>query len=503
MSLENRDSDMDGGYGSIPRGADAVISTDSDGLTCVEIGASTTSKWEFREIGRNASPLMVTFLLQMSLSFMTVVSVGQLNALDLGGVSLANVTFAATSAVFQGLATCLDTLCPQAYGSKRYQLVGLYLQRCLAISMLVAVPVALLWWFSADVLRFMVDDPRLVIIAARFLRVMVASIPGYVVFECGKKYLQAQNDFTTGQYILFVCAPLNAVLNYVLVFRLKMGYIGAPIATALTFTLMGASIAACIWYLQGKNGERECWNPISNWRPIFSQWGTMVSLAVPGIIMIEAEFLAFESLTVLAAKFGTDALAAQSIVASVQTLTFQVPFSTGVAASNRIAYHIGKKQIQDCKIAARTVLVQIGGILAVSNFAFLVLGRHRVSAFFSKDEGVVKLASEILPIIAVNQFADVFNVLSAGILRAQGRQRLGGILNIVAYYVVGIPAAMILGFHTSLEIKGFWIGLGCGIFVLAIGEVYCVWLSDWSRIIHDSHLLHKSEVSNDFEEATE
>ncbi|SCV03834.1 LAME_0H13608g1_1 [Lachancea meyersii CBS 8951] len=473
-------------YGAISR---HESSSEAEGIPSADV--STCSRTEFREISRTAAPLVVTYLLQASLSFMTVVSVGRLNALDLGGVSLANVTFTATMAIFQGLATCLDTLCPQAYGSRQYQLVGLYFQRCLAISVLFAIPIALLWWFSAHVLPLVVDDSRLVVIAARFLRVMIVSIPGFVVFECGKKYLQAQKDFVTGQYILFVCAPLNALANYLFVFRFGMGYIGAPIATSLTFTLMGVSIIACIWYHTGKNGELECWNSLSNWRPIFTHWRTMISLAVPGIVMIEAEFLAFESLTVLAANFGTDALAAQSVVASIQGLTFQIPFATGVAGSNRIAYYVGEKQTNNCKLATRSTLMHIGGILAVANFLFLVGGRNYLPSFFSKDENVARLASEILPIIGVNQFADIFNVLAAGVLRAQGRQRIGGVLNIIAYYAVGIPLALTLGFCTEMRLKGFWTGLGCGIVVLAISEVYCVWNSDWPRIIHDSHLLHK------------
>ncbi|SCU91698.1 LAFA_0F05270g1_1 [Lachancea sp. 'fantastica'] len=456
----------------------------------------TTTRQEFREISRTAAPLVMTFVLQMSLSFVSVVFVGRLNALALGGVSLANVTFTATMAVFQGLATCLDTLCPQAYGSKRYQLVGLYFQRCVAISVLFAVPIALLWWFSASILQLMVEDARLVAIAANYLRVMVASIPGFVVFECGKKYLQAQRDFTTGQYILFVCAPLNVLANYIFIFRLGLGYIGAPIAVSSTFTLMGATLSGYIWYCARQESSVNCWNPLSNWRPIFSQWNTMISLAVPGIIMIEAEFLAFESLTVLAAKFGTNALAAQSVVASVQSLTFQVPFGTGVAASNRIAHYVGNKRTDDCRIATRATLLHIGGILAVANFLILVLGRKKVSSFFSKDEEVAHLASQILPIIGVNQFADVFNVLAAGVLRAQGRQRIGGILNVLAYYAVGIPLALTLGFYTDMGLKGFWTGLGCGIVVLAISEVYCVWNSDWIKIIHDSHLVHKASAGN-------
>lgn len=451
----------------------------------------TTYSNEFREISRNALPLVFTFVLQFSLSSMTVFVVGRIGALELGGVSLANVTFSATSAVFVGMATCLDTLCPQAFGGKQYKLVGLYFQRGVAISSMFAIPIALLWWFSKPVLAAMVDDPKLIIIASRYLRVMVASIPGYIVFECGKKYLQAQNDFTTAQYILFVFAPLNMLFNYLLVFKLGLGYIGAPIATATTYSLMGLSLALHIFHKNRSTRTINCWNEVSNWREIFRNWNSMISLAVPGIVMIEAEFLAFELLTIISAKFGTETLAAQSVTASIQSLTFQVPFSVGVAASNRIAYHIGTGRVQNCEIATKTTLAYLGSIIGLGNFLFLVLGRHKISALFSNDPGVVSLASQLLPFIGINQLYDVFNVLAAGCLRAQGRQRIGGYLNIVAYYAFGLPLAMVMGFRWHMEVKGFWIGLGVGILILAISELYCLYRSNWDSIIRQSQKLHQ------------
>ena len=41
----------------------------------------------------------------------------------------------------------------------------------------------------------------------------------------------------------------------------------------------------------------------------------MVRLALPGLVMIEAEVLAFEILTLAASYFGTTHLAAQSVLA--------------------------------------------------------------------------------------------------------------------------------------------------------------------------------------------
>lgn len=65
--------------------------------------------------------------------------------------------------------------------------------------------------------------------------------------------------------------------------------------------------------------------------------GKLISLAIPGLVMLEAEFLAFEILTLLASYIDTKSLAAQSIGTTMASLTYQVPFAIGIASSSRIA----------------------------------------------------------------------------------------------------------------------------------------------------------------------
>ena len=57
--------------------------------------------------------------------------------------------------------------------------------------------------------------------------------------------------------------------------------------------------------------------------------------------MLEAEFLAFEILTLMASYLGTIALAAQSVGTTMAALTYQVPFAIGIASSTRIANFLG------------------------------------------------------------------------------------------------------------------------------------------------------------------
>jgi len=78
----------------------------------------TTWQRELVVLARYSRSLILTFVLQYSLTVTSIFTVGHIGKFELGAVSLASMTANITGyAVYQGLATSLDTLCPQAYGS--------------------------------------------------------------------------------------------------------------------------------------------------------------------------------------------------------------------------------------------------------------------------------------------------------------------------------------------------------------------------------------------------
>jgi multidrug resistance protein, MATE family len=81
----------------------------------------------------------------------------------------------------------------------------------------------------------------------------------------------------------------------------------------------------------------------------------MVRLALPGMIMVEAEWFAFEILTLATGQLGTNYLAAQSILVTLTSPTFQIPVPMSIAGSTRVANLIGANLIDAAKISARVV----------------------------------------------------------------------------------------------------------------------------------------------------
>lgn len=178
----------------------------------------TTWKREALVIGKYSTPLILTFLLQYSLTVASIFTVGHLGKKELGAVSLASMSVNITGyAVYQGLATSLDTLCAQAYGSGRKKLVGLQLQRMVLFLWTVTIPIALIWFFADRILMRIVPDPDIASLTGLYLKVVILGAPGYALFESSKRYMQAQGLFSASLYVLLICAPTNAFMNWLFV----------------------------------------------------------------------------------------------------------------------------------------------------------------------------------------------------------------------------------------------------------------------------------------------
>lgn len=176
---------------------------------------NTTWQREARVIGKYSAPLMVTFLLQYSLTVASIFTIGHLGKEELGAVSLASMTVSITgNAVYSGLATSLDTLCAQAYGSGKRKLVGLQMLRMVFFLWLVTIPIATLWFFSEHILAKIVPEKQVAKMAGLYLKIALMGTPAFACFESGKRYLQAQGVFSASLYVLLICAPLNAFMNW-------------------------------------------------------------------------------------------------------------------------------------------------------------------------------------------------------------------------------------------------------------------------------------------------
>ncbi|OLL25308.1 putative transporter [Neolecta irregularis DAH-3] len=257
------------------------------------------------------------------------------------------------------------------------------------------------------------------------MKVALVGVPAYAIFEVEKTFLQAQGIFSASTYVLFLTTPINVILCYVLVWNPKIGFgfLGAPAAVCITYWLQAVLLTLYIAYVNGK----QAWCGFSN--RAFIDWGPMIKLAIPGIIM----WAAFEILSLAAAFISSNALAAQSILGTTTSILFQIPFAVSVAVSTRIGNLLGAGLVKSANMAANVGTV-MALILGLFTWAGLFLLRHTLGKLFTGDAKVIALVASIVPLVAGFAILDCFSAVAGGILRGTGKQKIGGCANASSFF---------------------------------------------------------------------
>ncbi|KAK0702251.1 mate-domain-containing protein [Lasiosphaeris hirsuta] len=450
----------------------------------------TSWQRETKTLVKYSAPLIATFLLHYSVTIGSVLTVGRLGMLELAAVNLATMTASITCYVpVQGLSTCLDTLCAQAYGSGHKHLVGLQAQRMTWLLWILLVPIAVLWWFSEPILAALVPGQDTARLAALYLRILILGMPGVAAFESGKRYVQSQGLFHATTYTLLIGAPLSFLQNWFFVFRMGWHFAGAATAMAVTQNLLPILLALYVWLFEGS----ECWNGFS--RKAFSNWGPMVKLALPGMIMIEAQFSVLEILTIAAGQFGTATLAAQSVLVTVTSTTFNIPFPLAIATSTRVANLIGAGVSEAARVTSKVAIVA-GCAVGLLNLTVLATFRSGIARIFTDDNDVIETVSQVMLVCAMMQVFDSLAAVSHGILRGVGRQAIGGYANLFSYYVIALPIGLSTAFVLDWKLSGLWTGLTSGLAVVCALELLYLYNADWESAVIQAKARMRSEDIN-------
>jgi len=113
--------------------------------------------------------------------------------------------------------------------------------------------------------------------------------------------------------------------------------------------------------------------------------------------------------------------------------------------------------------------------------AMFMIFRNHWGKLFNNDPEVINLVSSILPLVSLFQLMDGLAAVVSGILRAQGRQATGAVLNLVSYYIMGIPMGIYLAFKQGMNLSGLWIGLTIAlVFTSGLGGPLVLW-ADWDH----------------------
>ncbi|PON42143.1 Multi antimicrobial extrusion protein [Trema orientale] len=433
---------------------------------------------ELKKVSFIAAPMVVVSLSQYLLQVVSVMMAGHLGELSLSGVAIANSFTAVTGfSLLFGMAGALETLCGQAYGAEQYEKLGIYTY-CSVVSLtLVCLPVSLLWIFVEKILEFIGQDPLISHEAGKYSILLIPALLAYAILQSLVRYFQTQG--LTLPMLFSSCATLcfHIPVCWILVYKLELGTTGAALSIGFSYWLNVLFLVIYIKYSSACEKTR-----VSFSIDVLLRIREFFQLGVPSAVMACLEWWSFELLILLSgflpnSKLETSVL---SICLTTTSLHYYIPYGVGAAASTRVSNELGAgnpRAAQAAVVAA--VVLAVAEAISVSTILFCC--RSVLGYVYSNEKEVVDYVAEITPLLSLSVIMDSLQAVLSGIARGSGSQHLGAYVNLGAYYLVGIPLAVLLCFVLHLRGIGLWIGILGGSTVQALLLALITAFTNWQK----------------------
>lgn len=447
--------------------------------------------YTFREIvpyyKRNlkvAFPVMLTQLGAALVGLADSIMVGHYGTADLAAVSFSNAIFFTVMVFAMGAVMGITPLVGHVHGrmeklkesyqhsdfsfqqeeiAHKHEQISSYLSNGLIFTLLMCLASLLLLAPCIPYLESFGQEPEVITCARPYYILIVLSIIPFLLFCFSKQFLEGLGNTTVAMVITLACNLLNILLNWVFIFGHwgfePMGAKGAGIATLIARMLMPICFFAVMFWK-------------ADWRRyIVSMRARMITrreiehlLAIGSPIGLQsfAEAFLFTASFVIIGWISKEALAAHHVANQMCDLTFMLAQGIGAATTIRVSHQLGKGDLHAVRMAS-TASIHLCLLMNTIGASIMFFFRYQIPFIFTNDPEVANIASTLLVIGALFQYADGLQCIGAAMLRGIQDVRVPMRIALFAYIGVALPLALYLTFPAGLGAKGMWMA-----FVIAL-----------------------------------
>ncbi len=424
---------------------------------------------EARATLRLALPLIAGQLAAVGMGAVDALLAGHYSADVLAAVAVGVSLWSLAVVCAIGLMLALPPSVSQLVGADRRAEIGPLFRQALGLALSVGVLLgAAVHWLAPPLVRALHVDPRLWPQTTEFLHAVSFGAPAIACYFALRGVSEGLGHTRPTMYFgllgLLLLAPLDWVLMYGKLGLPALGAMGSGMATAI---VTWCELAAFVLYMRRAHVYRGLHLFARLEAPDWRQIGALLRLGLPMAFSLLMEASLFVAAALAIGRMGADAVASHQIALNVATVTFMVPLGLAMAITVRVGFAAGRG---DAVGVRRAGLAGIGlALLTQSVSTTLMLGfPHAIAALYTHDARVIHLAAQLLVLAGIFQFSDGVQVASAGALRGLKDTRAPMLITAFAYWVVGFPLGLYLGFARQMGPRGVWMGLIAGLGVAAV-----------------------------------
>jgi MATE family multidrug resistance protein len=424
-----------------------------------------TFREELAATVRLAAPVVFVQLGSMLMGVVDTIMLGHLSAEALAAGALGHSTNITLLMFGLGTLAALDPLISQAYGAREPEAVGAHLQRGMLLALALSLPMGLLLWDIAPLLRAVGQPEAVIGDAAAYARGIVWGVPAYFLFMVVRQTLQAMSMVRPAGWAIVVGNILNALLDWVLIF----GHLGFPVlgVAGSAYATSTARWLMLAWLVFASRRQlAPYWRGFTAEAVRLSSYLRLLRIGVPIGLHQSIEILLFASAGLLMGRMGVAQLAGHQITLNLASLSFMVPLGISGAATTRVGNAIGRQDMPGARRAASACLILGGAVMVLFALLFGVFP-ETLARIYTQDPATIAMAMILLPVAAMFQVFDGLQVVSVGVLRGAADTAVPAVLAFLGFWAVGLPSGWFLGFRLGFGAPGIWWGLTLGLAAVA------------------------------------
>ena len=415
-------------------------------------------------------PVLITQVAMYLMTFFDIVMTGQYDTIHLAGVSVGSSFW---MPIFTGLSGILVGLTPviaQALGANDREAIRPTVQQGLYISVgLASIVFLLLFTLIPSVLNEMALEEDVRRIANDYLIGMSIGLFPLFAYSVFRSFFDALGATKMSMFIVLIAAPINIVLNAMLIYGLfglpELGGVGAGYASGLTYWI-SLLIALVIAH------RSSLFRPFA----LFQSWvapnvrdmGTLLAIGVPIGLAMFIETSIFSAITLLIGNaYSTAIVSSHQIALNFTSFLYMMPLSISIGVTILVGQAVGAKKWDEAK-SYSALAIGVALVCSILSIIGLLTFREQIASIYTKDVELARLAATFFLFAAVFQLSDAVMAPIQGALRGYKDVNATFIMAIISFWVVGLPAGWLLATKTTLGPYGYWVGLIIG---LATGAI--------------------------------
>ncbi|CAH9110590.1 unnamed protein product [Cuscuta europaea] len=431
---------------------------------------------ESKKLWQIVGPAIFSRIASYSMFIITLAFAGHLGDLEFAAMSIgSNVVVGFDFGLMLGMASALETLCGQAFGAKKYNMLGVYLQRSWVVLLICCVATMPLYIYATPLLKLLGQPDDVSELSGV---VVMAFIPLHFCFGLHfplQRFLQSQLKNSVIAWVNLVALIVHCLVSWLIVSRFRLGVV--PIAMTLNFS----------WFviLCGMFGYAICGGCPLTWPGFsvqaFSGLWDFFKLSVSSGVMLCLENWYYRILIVMTgnlknAEVAVDAL---SICMSINGWEVMIPLGFFAGTGVRVANELGAGSGKGAKFAAIVSVVH-STIIGLIFWVLILIFDDKLALIFSSSKPVLEAVSHLSILLAFTILLNSIQPILSGVAVGSGWQAYVAYINLGCYYLLGLPLGIIMGWVFHQGVMGIWAGMIFGgtavqTLILCIITLRCDW----------------------------